>query len=369
MPVSEIASGDRLILSPQEPLVAGGAAEEFERRVQTLFKRGHRMLVADLRNVPAIDSAGVRALVRGYTTAHRLDASFRVVAPTEHVRGVLRMSNLDKVLRIYDTVQDAQAREWPWATIRIAIGGTLLCLALVVLGLNLTAGTLPGLTADDFPPAAGAPGIETSFRPFFALASLIVAALIGLLVTAVARHTRHERPLTQSMEQAQVLLCVSGAMMMIIIGNSLVRAFGIAGAASIIRFRTPVDDPRDITILFLLMGLGMSAGLGAFAVSGLATLFLCGFLLFLDRYGHDQRRRFVVEVASDAREFPSAHVENVFVANGVSFEPREVSQGKETIIRYQCSLDNRTSLEELSAQLVGEGASGVKSVSWDSKKS
>ena len=72
-----------------------------------------------------------------------------------------------------------------------------------------------------------------------------------------------------------MLLCVSGAMMMIIIGNSLARAFGIAGAASIIRFRTPVDDPKDVTILFLLMGLGMSSGLGAFAVAGLGTAFLC----------------------------------------------------------------------------------------------
>ena len=71
-----------------------------------------------------------------------------------------------------------------------------------------------------------------------------------------------------------MLLCMSGALMMIIIGNSLARAFGIAGAASIIRFRTPVDDPKDVTILFLLMGLGMSAGLGAFAVAGLGTAFL-----------------------------------------------------------------------------------------------
>ena len=157
--------------------------------------------------------------------------------------------------------------------------------------------------------------------------------------------------------------------MMIIIGNSLVRAFGIAGAASIIRFRTPVDDPKDITILFLLMGLGMSAGLGAFAVAGLGTLFLCGFLLFLDRLSRDQRRRFVVELSSEARDFPTAHVENVFLSNGVVFEPREVSQGKETLIKYYCTLDSKTSLEELNAQLIGRGASGVTHVSWDSKRS
>ena len=47
------------------------------------------------------------------------------------------------------------------------------------------------------------------------------------------------------------------------------------------KFRTPVEDPKDVTILFLLKGLGMSAGLGAFAVVGLGTAFLCGMLLVL----------------------------------------------------------------------------------------
>src|SRR4030095_4126565 len=94
-------------------------------------------------------------------------------------------------------------------------------------------------------------------------AKMIAAALIGALVTAIHTPVSRDRP--KSLEQAQTLLCVSGAMMMIIIGNSLARAFGIAGAAGIVRFRTPVDDPKDVTILFLLMGLGMAAGLGVSA--------------------------------------------------------------------------------------------------------
>src|SRR6185436_13017511 len=102
--------------------------------------------------------------------------------------------------------------------------------------------------------------------PFFELAKLVVAAVVGMLVTLVQRRYRSDRAPNPTLEQAQVLLCVSGALMMIIIGSSLARAFGIAGAASIIRFRTPVEDARDITVLFLLMGLGMAAGLGALAV-------------------------------------------------------------------------------------------------------
>src|ERR1700704_1158586 len=87
--------------------------------------------------------------------------------------------------------------------------------------------------------------------------SLLAAACIGILIVAVQRWTRREHPLTRSMEQAHVLLCLAGALMMLIVGDSLPRAFGIAGAAAVVRFRTPVDDPRDITVLFLLMGLSM----------------------------------------------------------------------------------------------------------------
>ncbi len=103
----------------------------------------------------------------------------------------------------------------------------------------------------------------------------MVAAIVGMLVTAVHRGYRSEREANPTLDQAQVLLCVAGALMMIIIGSDLARAFGIAGAASIIRFRTPIEDARDITVLFILMGLGMAAGLGGFALAGLGTLFLC----------------------------------------------------------------------------------------------
>ena len=40
--------GDRLVLCPQEPLVAGGAAENFERNIRELHRGGDRHLVVDL---------------------------------------------------------------------------------------------------------------------------------------------------------------------------------------------------------------------------------------------------------------------------------------------------------------------------------
>ena len=360
--------GDRLVLSPQEALVAGGAAEAFERHVQELFRSGYRHLVVDLRGVPSMDSAGIRALIRGHTSAQRAGGGLRLAAPEPAVSRVLDLAHLAGVFDIYASVDAARLATWPWRTIRIAAAGAALCGTLVWAGLQWPV-ELTGLgdaAETALTSTKGSTRIPFhQFQPFIELIKLVVAALVGLLVTAVHQPASRDRP--RSMEQAQTLLCVSGAMMMIIIGNSLARAFGIAGAASIIRFRTPVDDPKDVTILFLLMGLGMSAGLGAFAVAGLGTAFLCTALLALDQVSAQKARVMSVEVLASGRQFPTTHVEGVFARNQIVFEPREISQSDDVAVKYHTWLDPRTSLDDLSVQLMRDG-SGVKSVAWEHPK-
>jgi anti-anti-sigma factor len=368
MGVHRRPAGDRLVLSPQEPLVAGGAAENFEENIRQLFRRGHRNLVIDLSGVTSIDSAGVRALVRGHTTAQRVQGSLRLASPSTAVSTVLEVSHLAAVFEIYRSVDAAKLAAWPWRTIRITVAGAALCAALVYIGLRWPV-ELSGVSD------AAQLGLESSqrvgpvsphrFQPFIELLKLVVSALIGMLVTAIHQPTGRDR--TSSMEQAQTLLCVSGAMMMIIIGNSLARAFGIAGAAGIVRFKTPVEDPKDVTILFLLMALGMSAGLGAFAVAGLGTAFLCTALLLLDQVSAQKIRVMSVEIVGTGRQFPSAHVEGVFARNHVRFEPREISQSDDVTVKYRTWLEPRASLEDLSSQLMVEGA-GVQSVAWEHPK-
>jgi hypothetical protein len=280
---------------------------------------------------------------------------------------------LTNVLEVVDSLVDAKTKSIHWDRVWTGLAVTFVGLALVGVGM-----TYPDLGLGGVPTAAGpftnrdqvAPSSLVYANPLFELAKLIAAALIGLLVTVVHRQYRQgaERQTNPAMDQAQVLLCVSGAMMMIIIGNNLARAFGIAGAASIIRFRTPVEDARDITILFLLMGLGMAAGLGALAVAGLGTLFLCALIPLLNLFSSERPRTMMVEIIAEDREFPGAHVHHVFAVNGILFEPREVSQGDEATAKYLTTLKPTDSLEDLSAQLMGDGKKGIKNVSWSPPK-
>jgi len=354
----------RIVLSPHGSLVAGGSAEAFEQQLQQLLRAGGHRVIVDLSAVDAIDSSGFRALVRGHTTAQRLGGTMRLAAVSRRVRDVLDAAHLGQVFEFYASVDAARMAAWPWKPIAVGVGGALLSMGLLWLGLRW-----PGIgSAGDGSVAAilsdrsGA----TAFQPFVEVGKLIAAALIGLLVTAVHKPTSRDRLAARSMAQAQMLLCVSGALMMIIIGNSLPRAFGIAGAASIIRFRTPVDDPKDVTILFILMGLGMAAGLGALAVAGLATAFLCITLVLLDALDRQQLRLMAVEITADGRTFPSKHVEEVFARNDIVFEPREVEHGDEITVKYHTWLDPRASIEELSAQM--RGIPGVSAVGWEPPK-
>lgn len=366
------AKSNRLLLSPQEPLVAGGRAEELERRIQEVFKSGYAHVVIDLRGVPNADSAGVRALVRGHTSAQRLNRRFTLVSPNPRVRELLELSMLTKVLEVVDSLVEAKTQTIQWDRVWSGVAVAFVGLALVGVGVTWPDLGLEGVPppGGSFPPGQGSQGAANNgmANPLFELGKLIASAVIGMLVTVVHRQYRSDKTANPALDQAQVLLCISGALMMIIIGNSVARAFGIAGAASVIRFRTPVEDARDITILFILMGLGMAAGLGALAVAGMGTLFLCAMIPILNIFSSERPRTMMVEIISEDRDFPAAHVNHVFAVNGIIFEPREVSQGDEATAKYLTTLRPTDSLEDLSGQLMGDGKKGIKNVSWSPPK-
>ena len=71
-----------------------------------------------------------------------------------------------------------------------------------------------------------------------------------------------------------------------------------------------------------------------------------------------------LQIVAEDRDFPTAHVHQIFAVNGILFEPREVSQGDEATAKYLTALKATDSLEDLSAQLMGDGKKGIKNVSW-----
>ncbi|MGB3799854.1 MAG: DUF4956 domain-containing protein [Lewinella sp.] len=75
--------------------------------------------------------------------------------------------------------------------------------------------------------------------------------------------------------QSLVLIGMVAALIMQAIGDSVARGLGILGALSIIRFRTAMEDPRNITFIFASLGVGIASGVLGFTVALTGTLVFC----------------------------------------------------------------------------------------------
>ena len=237
---------------------------------------------------------------------------------------------------------------------------------LVIGTVALLAG-VAALVVAAFYVAGRGPALRFSSQP---VARLGLAAGLGILVTAVHKRVRGSRSLGYSLARAQTLLCVAGALTMILIDNSVARAFGIAGAASIVRFRTPVEDPTDATVLFLLMALGMASGVGSFGLALAGAAGVCLLLLAFGTIAPEPRRRNVtIELVAHGQGFPTEPVQRVFAQYGVATEPAEWLQDTATHVTYRASVDESLSLEALGADLMDAAPGSLQSVGWEIRKS
>lgn len=79
-----------------------------------------------------------------------------------------------------------------------------------------------------------------------------------------------------------VILPVVITVIIMLVGNNVARAFSLAGAFSIIRFRSAPGNPKDITYVLLCMAVGLATGMGFIAYAVVVALILSGIMLLLE---------------------------------------------------------------------------------------
>jgi len=186
------------------------------------------------------------------------------------------------------------------------------------------------------------------FRPsiFDFAASLFVALGCGILIALVYRFTYRGASYSPSMVNSLVLLSLITAVVILVIGNNLARAFGLVGAMSIIRFRTAVRDVLDIVFIFFALAIGMAAGVGLNSVAIIGTLFICLIIILLDSigFGAPPREKHLLQLTYDASPQGEAELDKVMKKYCRQIKLMNVRQlaGKENLEAfYHFSFRNR----------------------------
>lgn len=115
-----------------------------------------------------------------------------------------------------------------------------------------------------------------------AMITILLSILLGGIISLTYMKTNPTR-YSQSFTLTMVLLPTIIAIIILLIGSNIARAFSLAGAFSIIRFRSAPGDPKDITFVLFTMASGLACGVGAFGYAVLFTIILCVLMFILNR--------------------------------------------------------------------------------------
>jgi len=135
--------------------------------------------------------------------------------------------------------------------------------------------------------------------------SIILSFLLTLIIGQVYRVTYKGVSYTQSYVHTLIMMSMIVAVIMLVIGSNIARAFSLVGALSIIRFRNAVKDTRDVGYIFFAMAIGMACGTRFYLLAIVATLII-SFILWgmttLNMFAKDVREQILkIRVPGDMR--------------------------------------------------------------------
>ena len=134
--------------------------------------------------------------------------------------------------------------------------------------------------------------------------------ILGLIISISYMKTSKEEVVTSGFAVTLIMLPAIISIIILLVGNNVARAFSLAGAFSIIRFRSEPKDPKDISYIFFTLAVGLSAGMGyvGYAVLFTIILFLIMFILKFINYGEADKSFFELRITIPE----NLNYENVF---------------------------------------------------------
>jgi uncharacterized membrane protein YhiD involved in acid resistance len=174
--------------------------------------------------------------------------------------------------------------------------------------------------------------------------------------------------------QTQILLAVVAAALMMIVGDNAARAFAIFAAVSLVRFRTNIRDPKEVTVLLICLALGLAAGVGRWELGVVLCLFVLILLRLLEYKEPEQAfRPMELTVKTRNTDTTQLALKQVFDWYKLETEVRQFDPPDEAnpigCIVYYLNLRLNLSTDNLSERILALDPNNIDGIQWEQKKS
>ena len=202
----------------------------------------------------------------------------------------------------------------------------------------------------------------------------LLAALLGAALAFRPRKRILALKRNPYVSQTQILLAIVAAALMIIVGDNAARAFGIFAAVSLVRFRTNIRDPKEITVLLISLAIGLASGVGRWDLAVVLTLFSLVVLWLMEwREPELVFRSMELKVTTRNVVATQRALRDVFKTHGFDKElravDREATEESPGSITYSVDVSPTVSTDEISADILAIDGENVQGIEWDQKKS
>ena len=204
---------------------------------------------------------------------------------------------------------------------------------------------------------------------------LVLAALLGAALAFRPRQRNRVLKQNPYVSQTQILLAIVAAALMIVVGDNAARAFGIFAAVSLVRFRTNIRDPKEITVLLISLALGLASGVGRYELALILVVFALLVLWVLElREPKQVFRSLSVKVVSKNIATTQRAMRQVFKQHGFDSELRGFErvtgeEGSTGSLVYSVDVNPSVSTDQLSDEILSIDDPNIQSIEWDQKKS
>jgi uncharacterized membrane protein YhiD involved in acid resistance len=164
---------------------------------------------------------------------------------------------------------------------------------------------------------------------------------------------------------AQILLSIVGAMIIVVVAESLARAFAIVGAAGLVRYRARIEDPKDAGVMLVALAVGLTTGSGLFLFALVSTIFVIVVLWILESLEPEARSRFDLKIVTKNAPRLRPEIEHALGLKGITYELRGSSPEE---LRYEVTVPFKEKITKLSKLIRSLDGRDGTSVEWEIKK-
>jgi uncharacterized membrane protein YhiD involved in acid resistance len=197
-----------------------------------------------------------------------------------------------------------------------------------------------------------------------ALVRLPIAAILASILAL--RPRRRGTPRRQApVIQTQIILAIVGAVVMLVVGSSLARAFGIVGAAGLVRYRSKIQDPKDAGVMLSTLAVGLASGVGLWMLAVFGSAFILGVLWIIESFEPKTYQLFALTIKAKDSAALKPKVEELLARHHLAFELRTATK-EEVCYEVRMPLEKKT--DHLSSAILLLDKANTTGVEWDEKK-